>query len=156
MKYFFAVFAALALFIEASAQTAAEKFMSRFEDVKGAKCINVKGGAIVFARPALKKYPIGAMSDSVNEISQLNMGKVAEADKLRFVKEMTVLLKDYRYYGKSYTHEGGMDVYVHMKSEDVVDELVVYNPVKCVLSSLVGIFPVEDLLKLHQGKPDNN
>ena len=128
--------------------------MSQFDNIKGAKFINVKGGTIVFARPALKKYPIGAMSDSVNEIVQLNMGKVSQPQKQRFVQEMETLVKDYRYYGKSYTPDGAMDVYVHLKSDDVVDELVVYNPEKYILSSLIGIFPVEDLLKLYKGRAE--
>ena len=154
MRYLFVVLAALMMLLDASAQTPAEKYMKQFEDVKGAKFINVKGGAIIFARPALKKYPIGAMSDSVTEISQLNMGKTSSSEKQRFEKEMDALMKDYRYYGKSYTPEGAMDVYVHLKSDDVVDELVVYNPVKYILSSLIGIFPVEDLLKLYKGKTE--
>ena len=154
MRYLFVVLAALMMLLDASAQTPAEKYMKQFEDVKGAKFINVKGGAIIFARPALKKYPIGAMSDSVNEISQLNMGKTSSSETQRFEKEMDALMKDYRYYGKSYTPEGAMDVYVHLKSDDVVDELVVYNPVKYILSSLIGIFPVEDLLKLYKGKTE--
>ena len=154
MKYLFVLLAALTMLVEASAQSQAEKFMLQFEDVKGAKYINVKGKAIVFARPALKKYPIGAMSDSVNEISQLNMGKVSLSQKQSFIKEMDSLVKYYRYYGESYTPEGVMDVYVHMKSEDVVDELVVYNPEKYILSSLIGVFPVEDLLKLYKGKTE--
>lgn len=156
MKYFFALLIAFVLCLEVSAQSPAESFMSRFEDVKGAKCIKVKGNTIVFARPALKRYPIAPMSDSVNEIAQLNMGKTAYAEKQRLVSEMDVLLKDYRYYGKSYTPEGVVDVYVHMKSEDVVDELVVFNPEKYVLSILKGIFPVEELLKLYKGKTDKN
>ena len=39
-------------------------------------------------------------------------------------------------------------VYVHMKNDDCVDELVVFNPNTFVLNSLIGTFPVEKLLSL--------
>lgn len=137
------------LSMDAFADTPAEMFMGGYDDVKGAKHIEVKGGTMVFARPVIRKFPIGPMADLVEEVSVLNMSKTGSSEKDTFLAKLKVMLEmNYKYYGKSDTPNGIVDVYVHLASDDLADELVIYNPELFVLNSLVGKFPVEQLLKL--------
>lgn len=149
MKRVSLIIVALLAYLSVGATTPAERFMLEYEEVKGAKNINVKGGTIVFARPTLKKYPIGPMSDLVTEITQLNMSKASDAEKERFQNEVEKMLKQYRYYGESGSPNGVVDVYVHLKTDRMVDELISYNRKLLIISSLIGDFPVDDLLKLN-------
>ena len=103
---------------------------------------------MVFVRPVLKRYTIGPMSECVEAVMVLNLKKTPPSDMDVFMEDMHNTLRNYRYYGKSGSPDGLVDVYVHMKTDDCVDELVVFNPGTSVLNSLIGIFPVEDLLRL--------
>ena len=141
---FLTIFAASEIFAATPAQT----LIARNGSIKGAKKIEVSGAKMVFARPVLKRYPIGAMSESVDEVYVLNLKKVSPADLNAFMNEMNKVLRSYRYYGKSDSPDGLVDVYVHMKSDDLVDELVIFNPESFVVNSLIGEFPVNELLKI--------
>ena len=130
------------------ATTPAQELMQRHSDIKGGRFLVASGSKMVFVRPALKRYTIGPMSDSVEEVMVLSMKKTPEQARKIFMDDMKNTLKNYRYYGKSDSPDGMADVYVHMKTEDCVDELVVFNPNTFALNSLIGNFPVEKLLSL--------
>lgn len=133
-----------------SAQTPAETLVLKYDDVKGFKTIEVSGMKMAFARPILKKYPIGPMADDVTKVYVLKIDKPSAQERKMFFDNLKSTLKKYRYYGKSATPGGYTDVYVHMSSPEVVDELVIFNPQKQVLNVLFGKFPVAELLKLEK------
>lgn len=130
------------------AGTPAEDLICSYDGVKGARNIEVKGPRIKLARPILRKYPIGPLADQVTEVEVLNIGKASEQDRQRFAEDLAKTLRHYRYYGKSDSPNGLVDVYVHLQTETLVDELVIFNPNSIVLNVLFGSFSVEDLLKL--------
>ena len=130
------------------ATTPAQELMQRHSEIKGGRLLEASGSKMVFVRPALKRYTIGPMSDSVDAVMVLNMKKTPQSDRDVFMDDMKEVLRNYRYYGKSGSPDGLIDVYVHMKTEDCVDELLVFNPHTFVLNSLIGNFPVEKLLSL--------
>ena len=132
----------------AYASTPAQDLMHRHSEIKGGRVLEASGSKMVFVRPALKRYTIGPMSDCVEAVMVLSMKKTPDKDRKVFMDDMKNILKKYRYYGKSGSPDGPVDVYVHMKNEDCVDELVVFNPYSFTLNSLIGIFPVEKLLSL--------
>ena len=151
LKFIMRVILALLVFLAAAelfAATPAQTLIVRGGSVKGAKKIEVSGAKMAFARPVLKKYPIGAMSESVNEVYVLSLKKVSPTDREAFMTDMKKTLKSYVYYGKSENPDGIVDVYVHMKTDNMVDELVVYNPETFVFNSLIGEFPVSELLRI--------
>jgi len=154
MKHIIIVILLTLLSVDVFAGTPAEDLICSYDGVKGARNIEVKGSRIKLARPILKKYPIGPMADLVTEVEVLNMGKAAEQDRQRFLEDLSNTLSHYRYYGKSDSPNGLVDVYVHLQTEEVVDELVIFNPDSLVLNILFGDFSVEDLLKLGS-KPAN-
>ena len=49
------------------------------------------------------------------------------------------------YVGKTKSTSGVVDAYVHLLSDEVVDELVVFNPKTKALNTLLGEFPVSEL-----------
>ena len=130
------------------ATTPAQELMQRHSEIKGGRLIAASGSKMVFVRPALKRYTIGPMSDSVDEVMVLNMKKTPAQDRKVFMEDMKKTLGQYRYFGESGSPDGMTEVYVHMKNDDCVDELVVFNPNTFVLNSLIGTFPVEKLLSL--------
>ena len=130
------------------AGTPAQELMQRHSEIKGGRFLAASGSKMVFVRPALKRYTIGPMSDSVDEVMVLNMKKTPAQERQTFMDDMKNTLGNYRYFGKSGSPDGMTEVYVHMKSDDCVDELVVFNPNTFVLNSLIGNFPVEKLLSL--------
>ena len=154
MKHIIIVILLTLLSVDVFAGTPAEDLICSYDGVKGARNIEVKGSRIKLARPILKKYPIGPMADLVTEVEVLNMGKAAEQDIQRFLEDLSNTLSHYSYYGKSDSPNGLVDVYVHLQTEAVVDELVIFNPDSLVLNILFGDFSVEDLLKLGS-KPAN-
>ena len=130
------------------ASTPAQDLMHRHSEIKGGRVLEASGSKMVFVRPALKRYTIGPMSDCVEAVMVLSMKKTPDKDRKVFMDDMKNTLKKYRYYGKSGSPDGLVDVYVHMKTEDCVDELVVFNPHTFTLNILIGNFPVEKLLSL--------
>ena len=132
----------------AFASTPAQDLIQKYGEINGGRLVAVSGSKMVFARPVLKRYTIGPMADAVESVMVLNMKKTPAQDREVFMNDMKNTLKEYRYYGKSGSPDGLIDVYVHMKTEDCVDELVVFNPHSFTLNSLIGIFPVEKLLSL--------
>ena len=130
------------------ASTPAQELMQRHSAIKGGRFLEASGSKMVFVRPVLKRYTIGPMSECVEAVMVLNLKKTPPSDMDVFMEDMHNTLRNYRYYGKSGSPDGLVDVYVHMKTDDCVDELVVFNPGTSVLNSLIGIFPVEDLLRL--------
>lgn len=154
MKHIFILMILMLLSTDAFSGTPAEDLIRSYEGIKGARNIEVKGSSIKLARPILRKYPIGPMADLVTEVEALNMGKASELDRKLFMEDLEKTLSHYRYYGKSDSPNGLADVYVHLQTETVVDELVIFNPGSVVLNVLFGNFPVADLLKLNS-KPAN-
>ena len=152
MKSLIIYIAFLFIAAEAFAATPAQELISRYGDMKGIRKVEVSGSKMVFARPILKRYPIGKMADSVMAVGVVNLTKASATDKEAFLNDLKHTMRNYRYYGKSETPEGPVDVYVHLQSDDMVDELVTYNPETYVLNSLIGDFPVKELLSLHPAK----
>lgn len=152
MKRFLILFVMLNVSIAAFAGSPAKEFVSRYEGIKGSRMIQVSGAKMALARPVLKKFPIGPMADSVDEVVVLRVDKASDKVKADFLDDMKNSLIKYVYYGKSETQKGLVDVYVHPKSEELVDELVIYNPEIWVLNILSGDFPVSDLLGLDKQK----
>ena len=153
MKRLILFIAVLCVGVAVYAGTPAEDLIERFESLKGARGITVSGAKMVFARPVIRRFPIGPLADDVKVVSVLKMNKVSESDRQRFLESLGETLdRNYEYYGKADTPNGIVDVYVHLKNSDIVDELVIYNPELCVLNSLLGSFPVSALLALNAGK----
>lgn len=128
--------------------TPAQDLMQRHSDIKGGRILEASGSKMVFVRPALKRYTIGPMAECVEGVMVLSMKKTPASEREVFMDDMKKTLRNYQYYGKSGSPDGEVDVYVHMKNNDTVDELVVFNPDTFVLNILVGTFPVERLLSL--------
>ena len=88
------------------ATTPAQELMQRHSDIKGGRFLAASGSKMVFVRPALKRYTIGPMSDSVEEVMVLSMKKTPEQARKIFMDDMKNTLKNYRYYGKSDSPDG--------------------------------------------------
>ena len=148
MRRFFLLVLAAVMAFESFAGTPAEDLVGRHADVKGARHIDVRGARMKFARPILKRFPIGPLADSVTEVTVLDVDKTSPESKERFLGDLALTLRQYRYSGKSDTPNGLVDVYVHLYSDSIVDELVIFNPESNVLNILDGKFSVEDLIRL--------
>ena len=148
MKRIFLMIISAVMAFESFAGTPAEDLVGRHADVKGARHIEVRGARMKFARPILKRFPIGPLADSVTEVTVLDVDRTSPESKERFLGDLALTLRQYRYSGKSDTPNGLVDVYVHLYSDSIVDELVIFNPESNVLNILDGRFSVEDLIEL--------
>lgn len=148
MRRFFLLVLAAVMAFEAFAGTPAEELVARHAEVKGARSIEVRGAKMKFARPILKRFPIGPLADYVTEVTVLDVDRTSPESKERFLGDLALTLRQYRYSGKSDTPNGLVDVYVHLYSDSIVDELVIFNPESNVLNIIDGRFSVEDLIKL--------
>ena len=138
------------------AATPAEGLVQKYKDVKGARDLVAGKTLLRLVRPMMDDYQIAPIAHKVEQLAVVRLDKTSQEVRNMFVNDLKNAFTRYSYGGQSVTKNGTVDVYVHMKSEDVVDELVVFNPEKYVLSILKGIFPVEELLKLYKGKTDKN
>lgn len=121
-----------------------------FCEVKGARNFIAKGGKLALARSLLDRTPVAPVSDDVEELAVLKMMNVSQESKESFLNDLTDALKSYDYYGRQETKNGMVDIYVLKKTEDTVEELVIYNAGIYSLNSLYGNFTAESLLKLRK------
>lgn len=132
------------------AHTPVQKALSVYRDVKGVKDYEIKGAMMTMARPFLKYYSIGPLAPDVEQMYILSLEKADETVRKEFESNMGQIFHGYLYVGKTETPDGIVDAYIHFKSSDLVDELVIYNPKIYSLYSLNGNFSVLELQKIEK------
>ena len=134
------------------AKTPAAELVEKYKEEKGARNLVAGKALIRLVRPMMNDYQIAPLSHKVEELSVLRMDKTSHEVREVFLRDLSNVLKQYVFGGKSDTRNGTVDAYVHMTSDGTADELVVYNPKICALYSLSGKFTREELVKI-QKKP---
>lgn len=134
------------------AKTPAEELVEKYKEEKGARNLVAGKTLIRLVRPMMDDYQIAPLSHKVEELSVLRLDKTSHEVRAMFQRDLRAVLKQYVFGGKSDTRNGTVDAYVHMTSEGIADELVVYNPKICALYSLSGKFTREEL-EMIQKKP---
>ena len=144
----------LAAGLSLNAGTPAEDLMDSYAKEKGIQVVHAKGGLMVFARSAIRKTPLGPLADVVQEVTVCKMPKATEVRKEEFLQKLRRILKEeYIYYGIKPGEEGRpVEVYGCPVQQDIVKELVVFNPKDHSLFSLIGDFGVQDLMNLDKNK----
>lgn len=132
------------------AQTPVERVIEKYESVKGARYFLAKGASMRFARPILKKTPVAPIASDVDEVAVLKMEAASQYNRDMFDSDLESALKNYEYYGKHDSTNGIVDVYILKPQDDIVRELVIYNPELWSLNSLYGSFTVSSLLELNK------
>lgn len=137
-----------------NAGTPAEDLMDSYAKGKGVQVIHAKGGLMVFARGAIRKTPLGPLADVVQEVTVSKMPKASAELKAEFLQKLRRILKEgYIYYGIKPGEEGRpVEVYGCPVQNNIVKELVVFNPKDYSLFNLIGDFCVEDLKNLDKKK----
>lgn len=140
--------------ISLNAGTPAEDLMDSYAKDKGVQVIHAKGGLMAFARGAIRKTPLGPLADVVQVVTVCKMPKAAADRKAEFLQKLRVILKEeYVYYGIKPGEEGRpVEVYGCPVQNNLVKELVVFNPKDYSLFSLIGDFGVEELKNLDKKK----
>ena len=134
------------------AATPAEDLMQKYKDVRGVRDLVAGKTLLRLVRPMMDDYQIAPIAHKVEQLAVVRLDKTSQEVRNRFVNDLKNAFTRYSYGGQSVTKNGTVDVYVHMKSENMADELVVYNPEICALYSLTGSFSREELQKI-QKKP---
>ncbi len=142
------LFCAAALF----AATPAENLVQKHKDVKGARDLVAGKTLLRMVRPMMEDHQIAPVAHKVERLSVLRLEKASLESRNKFVSDLKKMVSQYTYAGQSVTKNGIVDVYVHMASQNIADELVIYNPEICTLYSLSGDFTREELEKI-QKKP---
>lgn len=140
--------------ISLNAGTPAEDLMDSYAKDKGVQVIHAKGGLMAFARGAIRKTPLGPLADVVQVVTVCKMPKATADLKAEFLQKLRVILKEeYVYYGIKPGEEGRpVEVYGCPVRNNLVKELVVFNPKDYSLFSLIGDFGVEELKNLDKKK----
>ncbi len=142
----FAIFSVCVLW----AGTPAQELVDGYKEHKGAKYYSAKGALMKMARPLMKSYSMAPLAHKVTEMYVLRMDKVRQETRSKYLDDLKKTLDHYIYAGKSDSPNGIVDAYVHVSSEGVADELVVFNPEICTLYSLIGSFTKEELQKVQK------
>ena len=135
------------------AQTPVESLAESYDGQKGVKVIVADGATMSFARPYIRKSPMGPLADNVEAVTILSLKKASGSVQGEFLARLCKTLKSYQFYGKEKGEDGNIvEVYGSPIKNGVVHELVVYNPDNQVLFSLRGSYPVDELQKLDPKK----
>ena len=147
------IIAFLAFSCAALAQTPIESLAELYDSQRGVKVIGASGASMSFARPYIRKSPMGPLADNVDAVTILSLKKAPDNVQGEFLARLRKTLKSYQFYGKEKGEEGNIvEVYGSPIKNGVVYELVVYNPDNHVLFSLRGSYPVAELQKLEPKK----
>ena len=134
------------------AQTPVEEVITKYEDVKGARCFVADGPRMVFARNLLKRTQVAPIAPDVDKLAVLKMEDAPQHSRSMFDLDLDDALKKYDHYGKHDSQNGTVDIYILHGSGDSVKELVIFNPSIWSLNSLYGNFTVHQLLELDSEK----
>ena len=134
------------------AATPAEGLVQKYKDAKGARDLVAGKTLLRLVRPMMEDYQIAPIAHKVEQLAVVRLDKSSQDVKDRFLNDLKNTFSRYSYGGQSVTKNGTVDVYVHMISDNLADELVVYNPEIFALYSLNGSFTREELEKI-QKKP---
>ena len=135
------------------AKTPVESLADSYDGQKGVKVIVASGASMSFARPYIRKSPMGPLADNVEAVTILSLKKASGGAQGEFLTRLRGTLKSYQFYGKEKGEDGNIvEVYGSPIKNGVVHELVVYNPGNHVLFSLRGSYPVDELQKLEPKK----
>lgn len=140
----------LCLVSAAYAGSPVEDLILKYESVHGAKDYKASGAAMSVGRTFLKKYPIAPLADDIDEMLILRMEKTSPDVKKRFEKDFLEAVKTYMYIGKQDTKQGVTDVYCLVTSNQIVEELIVYNPAVHALNCLRGNMDPQELMKIRK------
>lgn len=152
MKKITATILSALLCAAAFAGTPAEDLMNSVKDEKGVQVIEAKGFIMNFARGAIRKTPMKPLADQVTAVTVCKMEKASPEFIRNFETEARKMLKGYQFYGIKPGEEGRpVETYGTYPVENVVTEIVVFNPDLHSLFSLRGRYTIEDLMSLDKG-----
>lgn len=135
------------------AQTPVESLAESYDGQKGVKFIIADGATMSFARPYIRKSPMGPLANNVEAVTILSLKKAPENVQGEFLTRLRRTMKVYQFYGTEMGEDGNIiEVYGSQIKNGVVHELVVYNPDNHLLFSIRGSYPVDELLKLEPKK----
>ena len=154
MKRFLTIiFASLVLCINLSAQTPIQSVVNKFDSNWGVSVMNIEGGMMSMARGYIKKSPMGPLADNVKAATVVMLRWASNQTKTEFAQAVRQTLKSYQFYGIEKGIDGKLvEVYGSPIKNEVVNELVVFNPENYSLFSLRGYYPVDELQKLDPRK----
>lgn len=134
------------------AQTPIVSLAQSYDGQKGVKVIDVSGTAMSFARPYIRKSPMGPMADNVSAATIISLKKAQDNVLNDFLTRLRNILNSYQLYGKTTDDGNTVVVYGSPIKNGIVHELVVYSPDNHVVFSLRGSYPYDDLKKLEPKK----
>lgn len=147
------IIAFLAFSCAIMAQTPVESLAESYDGQKGVKVIIADGATMSFARPYIRKSPMGPLANNVEAVTILSLKKAPENVQREFLTRLRRTMKVYQFYGTEMGEDGNIvEVYGSQIKNGVVHELVVYNPDNHLLFSIRGSYPVDELLKLEPKK----
>jgi hypothetical protein len=135
------------------AGTPAEDLMLSVADAKGVQVIEGKGFIMKFARSAIRKTPMGPLADQVTEVTVCKMEHASPEFIQEYTKKLKDIMKSYQFYGVK-IGQGGypVEVYGNYPDNNIVRELIVFNPELNSSFSLRGEYTVEELLAIDKNQ----
>ena len=130
------------------AQTPVERVILNYEEADGARSFIAQGVRMALARQLMKATQVAPVASDVDKLYVLKMDGADSDVRSEFVHDLYSALAGYRYYGQCPSKNGEVDVYYMPNGEDLVKELVIYNPAIYSLNSLYGDFTLKQLLAL--------
>lgn len=149
MKQILTIITSILAAVSLYAGTPAEDLMLSAMDVKGVQVIEGKGLIMKFARSAIRKTPMSPLADQVSEVTVLKMENASPEFIEEFTAKLKSVTKTYQFYGIKIGQGGHpVEVYGNYPDNNIVHEIVVFNPELYSIFSLRGEYTVEELLSL--------
>ncbi len=122
-------------------------------DAKGVQVIEGKGFIMKFARSAIRKTPMGPLADQVTEVTVCKMEHASPEFIQEYTKKLKDVMKSYQFYGVKIGQGGHpVEVYGNYPDNNIVRELIVFNPELNSSFSLRGEYTVEELLAIDKNQ----
>ena len=122
-------------------------------DAKGVQVIEGKGFIMKFARSAIRKTPMGPLADQVTEVTVCKMEHASPEFIQEYTKKLKDIMKSYQFYGVKIGQGGHpVEVYGNYPDNNIVRELIVFNPELNSSFSLRGEYTVEELLAIDKNQ----
>lgn len=134
------------------AQTPVGTLVAKYGNVKGAQDFSAKGGKLNLVRGLIRKSPVGPIADDIEELVILKLTKASSQHKMSFLSDLKSALGGYEYCGTESYGDDTFEIYVLRSGNDMIEDLVIYNPEIYSLNSLRGSIPVSSLESLATGE----
>lgn len=148
MKRFVFIICLSVIALNVDAQTPVEDLIDKYREYHGATCLSLSGAELLIARPVILASPLASVVSDVQKLMVLHMSSTTDKVRSSFEANLYSTLGAYEQYGQYKSANGIVEVYAKFLDDNMVSELVIFNPNLWILNDIHGDFNVNSLEKI--------